>query len=333
MNDIVDKALFSIVIPAYNCEDWVGASIESLIAQTETRWEALCVDDGSSDDTLVRLREWEKKDNRVRVFTQENAGVSVARNVALSHACGIYALLLDADDRLEPNALTTLKKAQEQHPEAMIVFGIKRVFADKAKEDKNLGPYAASHLTKPELLTQSADCIFRMHAFGVNKLYSLETIRKYQIEFPAGVPMNEDLIFFLSNAYHVAEFYCLPEPLYSYYEREDSVCVQLKHFNRPIKDYTNLVTLFIPFMKKLNALPLRRRVSWQMGLYMRIIHEKRAQMSWMHELGIERPELEKAMDKAAADFRKATPLHVKGALLLKTRIPILYKALSFLLKN
>ncbi len=325
----MSTALISIVIPVYNGAAFLSRSLGSLLAQTEGSWEAICVNDGSTDNTQELLEEWARKDDRIRVYKQGNAGVSVARNTALSHARGTHVIFLDADDSLKPTALEKIKAALKQHEHSMICFGIELVFENSNKPRKDMGVYSGVVDTKNHKREISSDIIARMHAYGVNKVYALKIIQKHNIEFPPGVPLNEDLCFFLNYAYYVDSFYCLTEPLYEYLQRNDSAVGSATKFDRPLEHYTNHITLYIPLMKKLHKMrPRSRRYSWQIGLYQRVSHEKRAIIAWMHSFNITRPELEEAMDKAAADFRKVTPYTVLFAILLKARLPRIYQFFS-----
>jgi glycosyltransferase involved in cell wall biosynthesis len=96
--------LVSILIPAYNAEAWIGDTIKSALNQTWPNKEIIIVDDGSSDNTLARARQFES--NSVKVVTQENKGAPTARNTALTLAQGDYIQWLDADDLLAPDKIT-----------------------------------------------------------------------------------------------------------------------------------------------------------------------------------------------------------------------------------
>ena len=95
----------SIIIPAYNAARWIDDTLKSLIAQTHKNWEAIVVDDGSTDDTARRVSG--TGDPRIRCVAQANAGVSVARNRGLAEAQGAYIAFLDADDAMYPTNLET----------------------------------------------------------------------------------------------------------------------------------------------------------------------------------------------------------------------------------
>ena len=88
----------SVIVPVYNCEDYLEESIRSILNQSFNDIEIICVDDGSTDDSLNILKELSKQDTRLKVYTQENQGASVARNNALEKASGDYIYFFDADD-------------------------------------------------------------------------------------------------------------------------------------------------------------------------------------------------------------------------------------------
>ena len=96
---------FSVIIPVYNVEPYLRVCLDSVLAQTFTDWEAICVDDGSTDGSGVILDEYAKKDERFNVVHQQNRGLSAARNVGLDQATGDYVTFLDSDDLIAPEWL------------------------------------------------------------------------------------------------------------------------------------------------------------------------------------------------------------------------------------
>jgi glycosyltransferase involved in cell wall biosynthesis len=99
------KSLVSILIPAFNAQDWISDTLRSAIAQTWERKEIIVVDDGSTDQTLAVARQFES--DFLRVVTQKNQGAAAARNAAFSLSRGDYIQWLDADDLLSPNKITS----------------------------------------------------------------------------------------------------------------------------------------------------------------------------------------------------------------------------------
>lgn len=95
-------AKVSVIIPMYNAEPYIRQCIQSIIRQTYSEWEILVIDDGSTDQSLKICEELKQKDNRIQIFTQENKGVSIARNRGLEASSGEYVFFLDSDDAIHP---------------------------------------------------------------------------------------------------------------------------------------------------------------------------------------------------------------------------------------
>ena len=109
---------FSVVIPLYNKEHYIEATIRSVLNQTCQDFEVLVVDDGSKDNSLALARKFES--DRVRIIPQENQGVSVARNTGILNAQGEFICFLDADDEWRPDYLATIDELTVKHPESAI---------------------------------------------------------------------------------------------------------------------------------------------------------------------------------------------------------------------
>ena len=109
---------FSVVIPLYNKEHYIEATIRSVLNQTCRDFEVLVVDDGSRDNSLALARKFES--DRVRIIPQENQGVSVARNTGIRNARGEFICFLDADDEWRPDYLATIDDLTVKYPESAI---------------------------------------------------------------------------------------------------------------------------------------------------------------------------------------------------------------------
>lgn len=113
---------FSFVMPAYNSEKTIAESIDTVLAQTYPNWELIVVNDGSKDSTLNIVEEYVKKDSRVRVFSQENAGTAAANNFGISQSSGDFVTIFPSDDWLLPNYLSEFFKQITQNPDFDIYF-------------------------------------------------------------------------------------------------------------------------------------------------------------------------------------------------------------------
>jgi hypothetical protein len=111
---------FSVVIPAYNAADTLEEAIDSVLAQTRPDFEVIVVDDGSTDDTAAIAAGY--ADPRVRVYSQQNAGPSAARNRGIAQAVGEYVSSLDSDDLWLPDYLAEMGRALEENTRADFAY-------------------------------------------------------------------------------------------------------------------------------------------------------------------------------------------------------------------
>jgi glycosyltransferase involved in cell wall biosynthesis len=112
-------ARVSVIMPAFEAAAYLDEAIASVVAQSLGEWELIVIDDGSTDATGEIANAWTRRDDRVRLLRQPNRGVAAARNAgfAASDAGADYALFLDADDRLEPEALASMCGHLDRHPD------------------------------------------------------------------------------------------------------------------------------------------------------------------------------------------------------------------------
>lgn len=98
---IKNNPKISVIVPIYNAEKYLHRCIDSILNQTFTDFEVLLINDGSTDSSGSICDEYAKKDSRVRVFHKENGGVSLARNIGIDKALGLWTLFVDSDDWLD----------------------------------------------------------------------------------------------------------------------------------------------------------------------------------------------------------------------------------------
>ena len=127
----------SVILPVYNEEQYLEQCLDSICSQTLKEIEIICVDDGSTDNSLQILRKYEKQDTRIRVLTQQNQYAGVARNHGMKYATGQYLSFLDSDDYFEADMLEKMfEKAQKK--EADIVICRYEEYCEKSKEVREL---------------------------------------------------------------------------------------------------------------------------------------------------------------------------------------------------
>jgi glycosyltransferase involved in cell wall biosynthesis len=125
----------SIIIPCYNASNFIIETIHSILNQDESRFEILVIDDGSTDDSKIKISTF--TDLRINYFYQTNKGVSSARNNGLRHSKGNYIIFFDADDIMSPNFLSSRIKYLENNSEMHFVSGE----VQKFDENGNINRY------------------------------------------------------------------------------------------------------------------------------------------------------------------------------------------------
>ncbi len=110
----MSSPLLSIIVPVFNKQRYLSASLDSLLNQTFTDSEIIIINDGSTDDSLNIIKEYQSKCARIRVIDQKNAGASAARNRGIEAACGKYLMIFDADDLIDENMHQNMVRCAEQ---------------------------------------------------------------------------------------------------------------------------------------------------------------------------------------------------------------------------
>ena len=100
----------SVVIPVFNTECYLSTCLDSVLNQTLENIEVICIDDGSTDNSLEILKKYQKKDNRVKIISKDNEGQGVARNIGISEAIGEYIAFVDSDDFIKKTQYTYYTK-------------------------------------------------------------------------------------------------------------------------------------------------------------------------------------------------------------------------------
>ena len=104
----MEKDLISVIVPVYNIEKYLPRCIDSILDQTYKNWEAIFVNDGSTDNSLKILEEYKKSDGRIKIIDKKNAGSGAARNDGIETSKGKYIAFLDSDDWYEEDFLEKL---------------------------------------------------------------------------------------------------------------------------------------------------------------------------------------------------------------------------------
>ena len=218
----------SIVVPVYNVEKYLKDALESIINQTYKNIEILLVDDGSKDSSGIICDEYAEKDNRVRVFHQENKGLSGARNTALNNATGKYIMFIDSDDTFELNACEKMYKAIEKYNADYVIGNY--IYMDEDGTKWNKAVFSEEKYDEFKLSIKDYEKSFYIMNSGVwNKIFRKSFLDNIQIKFEEGLPA-EDAIFTTYCFIKSTNVYYIPSIVYNYRQRKsDSISVELTH--------------------------------------------------------------------------------------------------------
>ena len=126
-----DNIKVSVILPAYNAEQFLADLLDSVVGQTMNNFEVIAINDGSSDGTQEILDRYEKNYPSIfRIFQQENMGQSATRNHALQYVKGTYVAFIDADDILEKDYLETLYNACYSNDADIAIGGYEKFYSD-----------------------------------------------------------------------------------------------------------------------------------------------------------------------------------------------------------
>lgn len=243
----------SIVIPVYKVEEYLPACLDSVLAQTFTDWEAICVNDGSPDNCDEILSEYAQKDSRIKVISQENQGVSMARNKALENAQGEYICFLDSDDELAPTFLQKMYQVITDTNSDMVLCDFQQGEVKQPWQEQN------ADIT---LYTNAFDKFIEekpnMGAVIWNKLYKKKLLEKFQFktEISQG---GEDILYLYQALYYAKNITHIHNELYFYRTRPDSVMTS-RLSERFVVGNIKLAKLLFEFFKDKELSPKTRKI-------------------------------------------------------------------------
>lgn len=209
--------LISVIVPAYNVEQYLGKCINSIINQTYRELEVILVDDGSTDGTGNLCDVLAKQDERIIVLHKENGGLSDARNAGLEAAAGDYISFIDADDYIELDMYECMMEEMKDESVSMAAVGF--IVTDTDGKERLLAAGKKKKLTKEEALMD----IFEngeMFPSSVNKLYRKAIFEK--LRFVKGI-INEDTEIIPKVIDLCNYILVLDKAAYHYVLRKDSI--------------------------------------------------------------------------------------------------------------
>lgn len=246
-------ARISIVIPCHNYGAYLGTALESVVAQRDPDWEAIVVNDGSTDDTGAVAEQWRAGyPGNIQWFTQSNAGPGAARNRGVRRATGEWILFLDADDTLLPGALARYRETASGNPEASIVVAGAQTLRDGVVTDTRRAA-AASHnrISNFAAFVRGELCPFNGGAVLVHRRVP------DRLAYPENIRTSEDFVFF-AQAFSLFDCASAVEPAVAMHRHADSLRYNQNALNSARETMIDL--LFDPGILPEQAMRLRSEV-------------------------------------------------------------------------
>ena len=236
----------SVIIPVYNVEKYLRKCLGSVVNQTLNDIEIICVNNGSTDNSLQILEEYAAKDNRIIILDlQPNQGLSVARNKGLEIAKSEYIGFVDADDWIEPETYELALKAINDNNPDIVCWGAKVVADNGFYDYKRMNVQKKYHTLKLEGFKVFCPELYDYVSVTVwNKLFKAKIIKDNNILYPKGLN-NEDDEFTMKYLLHCNSVFFINKYLYNYLQREFSTlytyneCPHLLNIYKNIYDHYN----------------------------------------------------------------------------------------------
>lgn len=215
---------FTIAVMIYNVERYLSQTIDSIIQQKGDDIEILLIDDGSNDSSPSICDYYAKKDERIRVIHQKNAGVSVARNVAIANALGRWLVQVDGDDVLLPNAIEIMRKYVNEDVDWVQYDAVEFVETVSLRnwESKGENILVFDELVKEfhrQLIDHSVSKI-KFPTYNMNpawsKMWNMDFIRKHNLYYYPEVVKGEGTLFTFTASYLMKKVLIVTKPVYGY---------------------------------------------------------------------------------------------------------------------
>ena len=220
----MERIAVSVIVPIYNTRPFLEECVRSILNQQFSEpFEVLLVDDGATDGCDVLCDELAAQDRRIRVFHQENQGLSGARNTGIDAARGRYYAFVDADDVVHPGYLQALYDACETHDAYMAICAVEDVNEDGSSQDppEYTLPAETGVFVGKDLLNRFYAPNGTYYTVAWNKLYRAEVWKL--LHYPEG-RLHEDDFVAHRLFWRCDKVVCLDAPLYNYRLRKGSIC-------------------------------------------------------------------------------------------------------------
>ncbi len=215
----INLAKISVIVPVYNVEEYLRECLDSVVNQTLSDLEIICINDGSTDNSLKILKEYAKKDSRIKVIDKKNEGLSATRNLGIDIATGEYIGFLDSDDWIDLDFYEKLYDAAKKYKADIACTNLLRVPDLIFNPDSDEKPeYFVKHRwsscsDKPKLKFRYAQ--LPRNNYVMNRIYERKKLQKSKIRFRVGVTF-EDIEFSHKVVFYMKKVVSVPGTKYNY---------------------------------------------------------------------------------------------------------------------
>lgn len=223
------RPLISFIVPVYNSERYIDKCINSILNQTVGDFEIIIIDDGSKDNSFKKCKKYQNENENVKVFSQRNQGVSVARNNGLKNSKGEWIAFVDVDDQIAPNYIESVLYYINEKKYDLIQFDF--FINEKEYEIKNIesnytvyGKNEAMELVEATFSNKrnNLNCENIILRSPCTKVYKKEFIENEKINFIPNLKMGEDFIFNINVYLKMKKMCYIKKGLYKVEARSDS---------------------------------------------------------------------------------------------------------------
>jgi len=241
----------SVIIPVYNVEKYLARCLDSVLGQSFHYIEVLCIDDGSTVSSPEILRRYADRDARIRIITQENQGVSAARNAGLDAAKGEWIAFVDSDDEVMPDIWET--SLAEVRDEDAVCFSIEELRIENGKSTPvNSGYFDILFSGRQELKDED---LLSLSMAMCDKLYRRSKVEESALRFPRGLRFEDNVFVMCFFSLH-RKVYFVSQKLYRYYRHESSITgISLCRKERLAFDYIEILEPIYTFWNQYKLFP------------------------------------------------------------------------------
>ncbi|MBO4336651.1 MAG: glycosyltransferase [Lachnospiraceae bacterium] len=275
----------SVIVPVYNASDYLRECLDCIVSQTLKETEIICVDDGSTDDSLMILKEYAQKDSRIKVLEQKNSYAGVARNNGKAVAKGKYLVFWDSDDRFKEEALSVMYEKCEADNADICICRAERYFPemDESLEDRS---YMLDNMLPENIPFSMDDIPGNIMNFTKevpwNKMFKREFVMETGLDFQARRNGN-DVFFVMSSLCLAKRITVVTDPLIIYRKNNSSSLMGTldKNPTAPLEAWIDVAE----YLKSFGRFPERSFVNKAISVTIYMLNQSKSRAAFEKSFG------------------------------------------------